>query len=124
MKLLFVISQFKAIPHLKLGSEEEWRKQAAALPQPFPTPRYAVSYIVDTFRIVKRKDEAKFNGEDRTKRTMCELYATLVASSQTSQPYQTRLEPSPADPPHCHPTKSENMKTEIFEALNFTGGRS
>src|SRR5207237_2284925 len=48
--------------HLYLGSETEWRQQAAALTQAFPTPRAAVSYIMDTFPIVKRKDEEKFNG--------------------------------------------------------------
>jgi len=48
-----------ALFHLYLGTEHEWRQQPAALTQSFPTPRDAVSYIMDTFPIVKRKDEAR-----------------------------------------------------------------
>jgi hypothetical protein len=69
--------------HLYLGSEAEWRESGTSAatgslvphsltPSPlltaFPTPRHAVDYILDTFPIVKRKDEAKFNGDYRTKR--------------------------------------------------------
>jgi hypothetical protein len=32
--------------------------------------RAAVAYIMDTFPIVKRKDEAKWNGDYRTKRVI------------------------------------------------------
>ena len=39
----------------------------------FPTPRHAVSYIMDTFPIVKRKDESK-HGTYRTKETILQLY--------------------------------------------------
>ncbi len=51
--------------HLYLGPETEWikaeRETAEDLAKPaFPTPRHAVDYILDTFPIVKRKDEAKF----------------------------------------------------------------
>ena len=92
--------------HLYLGPETEWRQQPAALTQAFPTPRAAVAYILDTFPIVKRKDEAKFNGDYRTKRVILEIYDALAASVQTGQPYQTRLDPPPADPRCCHPAKS------------------
>lgn len=92
--------------HLYFGSEEEWRKQPAALTQGFPTPRDAVSYIMDTLPIVKRKAEAKFNGDYRTKRTILEIYDTLAESIQSGQPYETRLDPPPADPRCCHQTES------------------
>ena len=91
--------------HLYLRSEDEWRKQPAALTQAFLTPRDAVSYIMDTFPIVKRKDEAKFNGDYRTKRTILEIYDALATAMRTGQPYQTRLDPPPADPRCCHPPK-------------------
>ena len=91
--------------HLYLGSEEEWRKQPATLTQAFPTPRAAVAYIMDTFPIVKRKDEAKFNGDYRTKRTILEIYDALQESIRTGTPYQTRLDPPPADARCCHPPK-------------------
>ena len=92
--------------HLYLGSEEEWRRQPAALTQAFPTARAAVSYILDTFPHVKRKDEEKFNGDYRTKRVILEIYDALTAAMQTGQPYQTRLDPPPADPRCCHPPRN------------------
>jgi hypothetical protein len=89
--------------HLYLGTEDEWRKQPAALTQSFPTPRDAVSYIMDTFPIVKRNDEEKFNADYRTKRTILEIYDALAEAERPGQPYQMRLSPPPADPGCCHP---------------------
>jgi len=94
--------------HLYLGSEDEWRKQPAALTQAFPTPRAAVSYIMDTFPIVKRKDEAA-HGTYRTKDTILEIYDALQDSIRTGTPYQTRLDPAPADPRCCHPPKQATI---------------
>jgi hypothetical protein len=76
----------------------EWRnaltaEEQVALPQALPTPRVAASYILDTFPIVKFKDEAKLNGDHRTKRTIPEFYDALAAAMQTGRPYQTRLDP-------------------------------
>jgi hypothetical protein len=45
----------------------------AGLMQHFPTPRDAVDYIMNTFPIVRRKDEARY-GEYRTKRVILEIY--------------------------------------------------
>lgn len=71
----------------------------------FPTPRDAVAYILDTFPIVKRKDEESFNGDYRTKRVILEIYDALAESTRTGTPYQTRLDPPPADPSCRHPKK-------------------
>jgi hypothetical protein len=79
--------------HLYLGPETEWRQQPAALTQAFPTPRAAVAYILDTFPIVKRKDEAKFNGDYRTKRVILEIYDALGEAMQTGMAYETLLAP-------------------------------
>jgi hypothetical protein len=62
------------------------------------------AYIMDTFPIVKRKDEAKW-GTYRTKDTILEIYAALAEAQRTGQPYTTRLDPPPADPRCCHPPK-------------------
>jgi hypothetical protein len=88
----------------------------------FPTPRDAVSYIMDTFPIVKRKDEQK-HGEYRTKRVILEIYDAMQRAMETGEPYQTLLGPPPgppaaplppwnpggpkppAWPPHIHPPK-------------------
>jgi hypothetical protein len=78
-RFLFRCELDAAFFHLCLGTESEWRQQPAALTQSFPTPRAAVSYIMDTFPIVKRKDEEKFNGDYRTERTTHEIYDALAA---------------------------------------------
>ena len=91
--------------HLYLGSEDEWRQQPEALTRSFPTPRHAVSYIMDTFPIVKRKDEAK-HGTYRTKETILQIYDALAESIASDVPYLTLLNPPPADPACCHPAKS------------------
>ena len=71
---------------------------------------------MDTFPIVRRKDEARTEqtnaageviqpGRYLTKDTILEIYDALAASIKTGQPYQTRLNPPPADPKCCHPAK-------------------
>lgn len=50
-----------------------------------------------TFPIVKRKDSARY-GEYRTKRVILEMYDEMPEAVQGGAPYQTRLDPSPADP--------------------------
>jgi hypothetical protein len=97
--------------HLYLGSEDDWRQQPEALTRAFPTPRHAVSYIMDTFPIVKRKDEAKHNGHYRTKETILQIYDALAGSIATGRPYQTLLDPPPADPACCHPPKINNPQS-------------
>jgi len=59
---------------------------------------------MDTFPIVKRKDEAKHGGY-RTKRVILEIYDAMRQAMDTGEPYQTLLDPPPADPRCCHPAK-------------------
>lgn len=59
---------------------------------------------MDTFPIVHREDEEKW-GEYRTKRAILEIYDAMADAIRTSHPYQTRLDPPPADPRCCHPAK-------------------
>ena len=91
--------------HLYLGPAPEWQQQPEALTRAFPTPRHAVSYIMDTFPIVKRKDETK-HGHYRTQATILQIYDALGEAIQTGQPYQTLLNPPPADPACCHPPRT------------------
>jgi len=97
--------------HLYLPAEKDgaWRlaegettEDLARLKASLPTPRDAVAYIMETFPIVKRKDEEQF-GEYRTKRVILEIYDAMQESIRTGQPYQTRLDPPPADSRCCHP---------------------
>ena len=83
--------------------------------------RADAAYIMDTFPIVKRKDEARTAeknaagevvkpGRYLTKDTILEIYDALQASIRTGIPYQTRLDPPPADPRCCHPPKLQDSK--------------
>ncbi|HXH23608.1 MAG TPA: S24 family peptidase, partial [Vicinamibacterales bacterium] len=60
-----------------------------------------VDYIMDTFPIVRRNDEAAY-GEYRTKRVILELYDQMQRAIDTGVPYQTVLDPPPADPRVAH----------------------
>lgn len=64
----------------------------------FPTPRDAVAYILDTFPIVRRKDEEAFDGDYRTKRVILEIYDAMQEAIRTGKQYQTRLDPPPGPP--------------------------
>jgi N-6 DNA Methylase len=88
-----------------LLSEGETPEDLVLLKASFPTPRDAVAYIMDTFPIVKRKDEERFNGDYRTKRVILEMYDAMAKAIRTGAPYQTRLDPPPADPSCRHPKK-------------------
>ena len=83
-------------------ADGETAADLARLKASSPTPRDAVAYIMDTFPIVRRKDEAKFDGDYRTRRVILDIYDALAESIRTGQPYQTRLDPPPADPRCCH----------------------
>ena len=76
----------------------------AELTRHFPTPRDAVDYIVDTFPIVRRKDETRY-GEYRTKRVILGFYDAMLTGAATGEPYRTVLDPPPADPSCCHPPR-------------------
>jgi hypothetical protein len=68
---------------------------------------------MDTFPIVKRKDEAKY-GEYRTKRVILEIYDEMQKAIETGKAYQTRLNPPPADPAVAHPPRqSVYTKAEV-----------
>ena len=59
-------------------------------------------YVMDTFPIVRKNDE-KAHGEYRTKRVIREIYDAMAEVARTGKPYQTRLDPRPADLRIAHP---------------------
>ncbi len=84
--------------HLYLGTEQEWKeKDSKELPEYFPTPRAAVEYIMETFPIVKRKDEKKY-GSYRTKELIIEVYDKMAEAIATGTEYKTILNPSSGPP--------------------------
>jgi hypothetical protein len=89
--------------HLYLGTGE-WRQangepdaDFACLKEAFPTPRHAVEHVMDTFPIVREHDE-ETHGRYRTKEQILAVYDALAEASRTGRPYQTPLDPPPADP--------------------------
>jgi len=66
--------------------------------------RYDADYILDTFPIVRRKDETAY-GEYRTRRVILEMYDAITEAERLGVPYETRLDPPPADPRCRHPRK-------------------
>jgi hypothetical protein len=101
--------------YLPMEANGEWRiaegetaEDLARLKACFSTPRDAVVFIMDTFPIVKRKDEAAY-GAYRTKDTILEIYDEMAqvmaqnaraeaAGQQPTAQYQTRLNPPPGPP--------------------------
>ena len=62
---------------------------------------------METFGIIKDKDEAA-HGEYRTKRVILEIYDAMQQAIETGQPYQTLLDPPPADARVVHPPRNES----------------
>jgi len=60
------------------------------------------AYVMDTFPVVRRSDQ-KAHGEYRTKRVILEIYDEMAEAARSGKPYQTRLDPPPADPKVAHP---------------------
>ncbi|MCC6362200.1 MAG: N-6 DNA methylase [Bryobacterales bacterium] len=72
--------------------------------------RSDVDYIMDTFPIVRRKDEQQF-GEYRTKRVILEIYDAMAEAQRMGVAYRTRLDPPPADPRVAHtPAVAERIQ--------------
>ncbi|MEP0547501.1 MAG: N-6 DNA methylase [Rhodothermales bacterium] len=90
--------------HLYLGTPEAWAEEPEALRQSFPTPRAAVAYVMDTFPIVKRKDE-KAHGSYRTKDMILAVYDRLQQAAEAGAAYETILDPPPASPAVAHPPR-------------------
>jgi hypothetical protein len=60
-----------------------------------------VDYSMETFPIVKRKDE-KLYGEYRTKHVILEMYVEMTSAMVKGEVYRTRLVPPPADKAVAH----------------------
>ncbi len=63
------------------------------------------AYVLDTFPVVRKRDEAQ-HGEYRTARVILETYDRMADAARTGVPYVTLLDPPPADPRVAHPARS------------------
>lgn len=61
-----------------------------------------VDYIMETFPIVKRKDLQR-HGRYRTKEVVLKIYDRMQTAMINGRPYETLLNPPPADPQVAHP---------------------
>ena len=57
-----------------------------------------VDYIMETFPVVKKRDEQKY-GTFRTKNLILEIYDAMAEAARTGKPYQTILDPVPGKGP-------------------------
>lgn len=76
--------------------------------------REDVDYIMETFPIVKRKDEAQ-HGSYRTKETILKIYDQMKQAMETGQPYQTPLNPPPGPPEKWPPDPGEPWQLHIHK---------
>ena len=53
-----------------------------------------VDYIMETFPVVKKRDEQRY-GTFRTKELILEIYDAMTEAARTGKPYQTILDPPP-----------------------------
>lgn len=73
-----------------------------------------VDYIMETFPIVKRKDEAH-HGSYRTKETILQIYDQMKSAMETGRSYQTPLNPPPGPPETWPPDPEEPWPSHIHK---------
>lgn len=73
----------------------------AAVFQLYELSSEQVSFVLDTFELVRDSDE-KSHSEYRTKRLILERYEAIAKATDTGEPYETALDPPPADPRLAH----------------------
>lgn len=81
--------------------------------------RTDVDYVMDSFWVVRDRDERRL-GEYRTKRLILERYDAMAEAVATGRPYETALDPPPADPRVAHPSRAEEAsEAAVVVALPF-----
>jgi hypothetical protein len=86
-------------------AERETVEELARVKASFSTPRDAVSYMMDSFSIVQRKDEEKY-GDYRTKLQILDIYDRMQEAIVAGTSYETLLDPLPANPRLAHSESS------------------
>ena len=84
------------------ANQDETAEQLAALRGHFAKPREAVTYILQAFPILERRDAQEFD-EYRTKRVILEIYDAMQEAKSRGESYRSLLDPPPADPRCCCP---------------------
>lgn len=94
-------------PHVWDENRRSWLRAEldAALFHLYGIERDDVDYIMDTFPIVRRKDESAY-GAYRTKERILRIYDALAHAIEIGQPYRSVLDPPPGHGPR-HPQREE-----------------
>ncbi|HEX4680481.1 MAG TPA: N-6 DNA methylase [Gaiellaceae bacterium] len=71
-----------------------------------------VDHVMNTFPIVRDRD-VKAHGEYRTKRVILEIYDELADAIDRGVPYETRLDPPPADPRVAQAPRAESVEVPV-----------
>jgi hypothetical protein len=106
--------------HIYLGTSGQWERDATqALKAKLPTPRHAVDHIMETFPIVKKKD-FEAHSAYRTKDMILSIYDEMAEAIRTGKPYETRLDPLPADPSCRHPESTRPSWAKPIRSESLT----
>lgn len=73
---------------------DETEDHLAALTRHFPTPRHAVEHIMESFPLVRKKDE-EAHGHYRTKARILEIYDGMLDARRTGRTWVSPLDPPP-----------------------------
>ena len=74
--------------------------------------REDTDYIMETFPIVRKNDEKAHAGVYRTKVAILNVYDVMAEAIRTGKPYQSRLDPPPADPRVAHPARTPTRRVK------------
>jgi hypothetical protein len=94
--------------YLYLGTLVDWPSQPAELIRAFPTPRHAIKYVLDTFPIVRRKDETTF-GSYRTKEVILQVFDVISEAATKRMAFRTTILPPPGDLACCHTSAAQQL---------------
>ncbi len=73
--------------------------------------RLVVRAVSDVVGIIVNRHEESQRGYCRAKFVVLDTYDGLATAAQSGQPYQTRLNPGPADPHVAHPPRERTLMT-------------
>jgi hypothetical protein len=83
----------------------------AAVSHLFGLDRDSADHVLEAFGILRSREEEQW-GEYRTKRVILEIYDAMAEAVRTGIPYQTRLDPPPADPRVAHAPRTQPTHAE------------
>jgi hypothetical protein len=70
-----------------------------------------VDYIMETFSVVKERDEKRFAGDYRTKSLILQIYEAMAEAKNAGVPYRSVLDPLPGHG-NRHPARDERLRVD------------